>query len=117
MSLETTHYSSINCVLYHSDYQSGDDGRDINRSQETRHFSSFNCGEIVDDFGIGGYRSHTIHSSSHKLGGCGRFLGFLFSSFPVDKNIHGDERVRYSGHVNERGDISVDDGRRGTRSQ
>ena len=54
--------------------------------------------------------------------------GFSFYPYPFDENVHGDERVGYSGHEKERGDINGDNGdeggdirgdygRRGLRSQ
>ena len=55
-------------------------------------------------------------------------LVLSFSSHHVDKNVHEDARLGYNGNGNERGNmsgddgdkgdnISVDDGRRGFRSQ
>ena len=40
----------------------------------------------------------------------GKFSGFSFYSLPVDNFFHKYERVGYSGHGNERGAISGDDG-------
>ena len=54
--------------------------------------------------------SHTSHYSFHNPCGRGRF--FISSVFfcTVDENVHGDERVGYSGHGADRCDISCDNG-------
>ena len=41
--------------------------------------------------------SHTIHSPSHNPGGCVILLCSYFDSRPMDKIVHGYERVYLSG--------------------
>ena len=70
----------------------------------------FNCVTRVYVDGRGGYRSQTIQYLSHSPGDRGILFSSTVSSFPVDKNVCGDDRVVYSGRVTERGDISCNDG-------
>ena len=103
---DTIHSYSLNRGFYHI----SDNGRGGYRSQDTSHYYSRNCGARVDVEGRGRYRYHISHYSSHKPGCHGVLLSSSVSSYPVEKNVHGDERVGYSGHVAERVDISCDDG-------
>ena len=128
MSQEKSQYSYCNCGVYHRVDKSGDDGIVGYRSQYISHSSSHSCGSRFDVASRGGYMSQNRHSSSHNPGGCGRLSVLSFPYFPVDKHVHGDEKVGYSSHENKKGDmsgnygekkgdISVDDRRRGFRSQ
>ena len=80
-------------------------------SQENSHYSSINNGAIVYVDGIGGYSSDTRRSSCYKPGGCGILYGISLYSLPVGKHVYGVERLGYSGHGEERGDISGYGGR------
>ena len=134
-SLETSHSSSHNSSYYHSSdfgrggYRSQEtihsfyhnrgvynfcvDGRGGTRSQETSHYSYLNHRARVEVDSKGGYRSHTSHFYSHKPYVSGRLFISSVSSCPIDENVHGGDRVAYSGHGASRGDISCndDDGR------
>ena len=70
------------------------------------NFSGYNIGGD----GVVVYRYHTSHSSSHNPGGRGRLLSLSFYSCSFNDNVHEYEIVQYSGHVDERGDMSGDDG-------
>ena len=74
----TSHSLSCNNRVYGCGDQIGNDSRGGYRYQYNSHSYSINHGSIVDVDGIGGYRYHTIHSSSDNPGGRGRLLGFLF---------------------------------------
>ena len=62
---------------------SAGDGRGGFSSRKTVHSSSRNFVAIVDGYGRGGYRSHTIHSPSHNQGFYERI--FLFRS---EETVH-----------------------------
>ena len=84
-------------------------------------------------------RSHNIQYYSHNPGVRGRLSSLSFYFYTVDKNVHEYDRVGYSSRGDDRdciscddgddmwdisgndceysGDIIVDDGRRGSRSQ
>ena len=102
MSQETINSYYRNCGVHHF----GDDGRGGYRYQDTSHSYSCNHGAGVDVDRRGGYRSQTNHSSSHNPGGHGRLLSLPASSCTVDDNVDKDERLRYSGQGDERGDTS-----------
>ena len=51
----------------------------------------------VDGYGRGGYRSHIIHFSSHKLGGCSRLSIRSVIYWLVQKTVHGNERGYWNG--------------------
>ena len=80
-SQDTRHYFSCNSGVLNF----GVDGTGGTRSQDTSHSLSINCGAMVDVDGIGGYRSHTSHFSSHNPGVRGRLLSLSVSSCTVEK--------------------------------
>ena len=57
-------------------------------SQETSQYSSCNCGVTVYGDWRGGYRSHTSHDSSHKLGENSILLRLSGALCRVHESIH-----------------------------